>query len=419
LEPLRHISNRDFGAVIFRRTYPQITMEGGMWDEATKLYPRLGAAQHQGRMEFRFPSGARVRFAHLQYDKDVDNYQGAQIPLIGFDQAEQFSQKQFTYLLSRNRSTCGVRPYMRLTCNPDPDSWLLNFLSWWLADDGYARLSRAGKLRWFVRIEERFEWADRPEVLWERFGGRQRPLSATFIPASVYDNKILLAKDPDYLSKLMALLPVERARLLGDRNRGGNWKIRPEAGKVFNRSWFEIVQAVPSGGIECRFWDFAATEKDLKGDEPAYTAGIKIRKVGGEFFVMDCLAAQLGPAATNKLLKNTSRQDAQAAKQTRTRYMVRWEVEGGSAGKRDAANLIKLLAGLNAKGVRPQGDKLTRAKPLAVQAEAGNVKLLAGAWNERWLGHMHHQPDIKEKDIMDASAGAFLALTTTGGVWRG
>jgi len=39
LEPLRHIGNKNFGGVIFRRTSPQITNEGALWDEAGKLYP--------------------------------------------------------------------------------------------------------------------------------------------------------------------------------------------------------------------------------------------------------------------------------------------------------------------------------------------------------------------------------------------
>lgn len=42
LEPLRHIGNNDFGGVIFRRTSPQITNEGALWDEAGKLYPLVG-----------------------------------------------------------------------------------------------------------------------------------------------------------------------------------------------------------------------------------------------------------------------------------------------------------------------------------------------------------------------------------------
>src|SRR5215467_12239907 len=49
LEPLRHVGNKDFGAVIFRRTTPQITNEGALWDESIKLYPQLGAKPNPGR----------------------------------------------------------------------------------------------------------------------------------------------------------------------------------------------------------------------------------------------------------------------------------------------------------------------------------------------------------------------------------
>jgi hypothetical protein len=112
LEPLRHIGNKDFGAVIFRRTTPQITNEGALWDESGKLYPMLGAKPNQNELFWRFPSGATVSFAHLEHDKTVLNWQGSQIPLICFDELTHFTQKQFWYMVSRNRSMCGVRPYI-------------------------------------------------------------------------------------------------------------------------------------------------------------------------------------------------------------------------------------------------------------------------------------------------------------------
>lgn len=42
LEGLRHISNPNFGAVIFRRNVNQITAEGGLWDTASEIYPYAG-----------------------------------------------------------------------------------------------------------------------------------------------------------------------------------------------------------------------------------------------------------------------------------------------------------------------------------------------------------------------------------------
>ena len=163
LEPLRHINKKNFGAVFFRRIYPELTREGGAWDEAGNIYPLFGGEPNQTDLVYRFPSGAKVTFAHLQLEKTKDSWRGAQIPLICFDQLETFTESQFFYMQSRNRSArSGVRSYMRCTCNPEP-GWLANFLSWWIAEDGFADLSRVGKLRWFVRSGNEIIWADAPE----------------------------------------------------------------------------------------------------------------------------------------------------------------------------------------------------------------------------------------------------------------
>ena len=380
-----------------------------MWDESGKLYPLLGAKPNQNDLAWRFPSGARLSFGHLQHEKTKQDYQGAQIPLIGWDQLEHFTESQFFYMLSRNRSTCGVRPYIRATVNPDADSWVADFIDWWINQDtGFAINERAGVLRWFVRLGETLTWSSSREWLEEKYPNL-KPKSLTFIPASVYDNKILLAKDPGYLANLMALPLVDRERLLG-----GNWKIKPAAGKVFNEAWFEIVDAVPAGGVECRFWDFAGTAKKMAGDDPDFTASTKIRKVNGVYYVTDSTAVQEGPAEVETQFVNTSWHDASESKESGAQYLVRWEVEPGSAAKRDELRLVQMLAGLDAAGESPQGDKIVRAKPLAAQAQVGNVKLLRGPWNKMWLKHMHSQPDAKHDDIMDASSGAFTAVVTAG-----
>lgn len=418
MEPLRHVDNPDFGAVLFRQTYSQIFEEGGMWEESGRIYSYAGGEPRIGAALWRFPSGARVRFRYLQHEADKHKYQGAQIPLLCFDQLEQFSESQFFYLLGRNRSTCGVRPYVRATCNPDPESFLARFLDWWIGEDGYAREDRAGAMRHFIRAGDELTWADDPGELIEHYPAffaqvDQPPemliKSVTFVPFNVYDNPIQLRENPDYLANLLALPPVERERLLK-----GNWKVRAQAGTLFNRAWFEIVNAIPAGGVEVRFWDFAATARGMKAKDPDWTAGMRMKEVGGVYYVTDCVAVRQDPAATDRLVLATAQQDAQLAQQLGARYMVRWELEPGASGKRDAARLAKMLAGFDARPVRPQGDKVVRAKPLAAQAYAGNVKLVAGKWNEAWLRHVHHQPDWSHDDIMDASSGAFNVLAHRG-----
>ena len=47
LEPLRHVGRvANFTAVFFRRTMPQITNPGALWDESLSFYPRLGGTPH-------------------------------------------------------------------------------------------------------------------------------------------------------------------------------------------------------------------------------------------------------------------------------------------------------------------------------------------------------------------------------------
>lgn len=407
-EPLRHVQKPGFGAVIFRRTYPQIRNQGGLWDESRQIYPQTGGVARDSFLEWRWAAGGAVKFAHMQYDNDAYNWQGAQIPLLCFDELTHFSAFQFFYMLSRNRSVCGVRPYVRATCNPDATSWVAEFLAWWIDQEtGYPIPQRSGALRWFLRVGDEIVWAGSPQEL--ALGHPQIPAkSVTFIPARVQDNRILLEKDPGYLANLLALPLVERERLLG-----GNWKIRAAAGKVFNRAWFQVVEAAPSGGREVRFWDLAASEKKLGKRDPDYTVGVKLREIRtapeeARWYIVDVAAVQAGPVEVDTLMRNLASQDGRGC-------AVRWEIEGGASGKRDSARLARMLGGYDARGIAPEGDKLVRAKPLAAQVEAGNVLLLRGAWNERFLAELHAQPEAPHDDQMDAASGAFNYLTATAG----
>lgn len=417
IEALRHNGNPDFGAVIFRRTSPQITNEGGLWDESAKIYPYFRAVPKMNDHSWTFPSGAVVSFAHLQHDKNVYDWQGSQICLIGFDELTHFSQQQFFYMLSRNRSLCGVKPYIRATTNPDADSWVREFIAYWIdKDTGFPIAERAGRLRYFVRINNEIYWDDSPNTLADRFPSVEPEFvkSVAFVPSTIYDNKALLTADPSYLANLMALPVVERERLLG-----GNWNVRLEAGKFFNRAWFDIVNAVPESPdkkpIDVRFWDFAATEKKLSSDDPDFTAGVLIRYLPAirQFYVLDVVAVQSNPADTDKLFYQTLTLDAERAKRDRTRLRTRWEIEGGASGKRDSHRLTTSLAGYDAKGVRDTRDKFARARAFAIQAEAGNVKVIATGWTENFLNHLHGQPDLPHDDIMDATAGAFNEAVRT------
>jgi predicted phage terminase large subunit-like protein len=431
LEAARHTANPNFGGVIFRRTSPMITNEGGLWDESNKIYPLLGAGQKETDHSWTFPSGSVLSFSHLQHEKNKLDWQGSQICFLGFDELTHFTETQFFYMLSRNRSTCGVKPYVRCTTNPDAESWVADFISWWIDQEtGLPIAERAGKLRYFIRVNDQLKWADSPEGLEDDFRVIYDALpedvrqsasrsdfikSVTFIPSNVYDNKKLLQENPQYLANLLALPLVERERLLG-----GNWKIKATAGKVFNREWFIPAEALPKIDLVVSYWDFAATEKEIKTTtrkpDPDFSARVMIgySKVEKKWYIIDMLAVQQDPASLEKLFIQTCKLDRDRAKDLGARFMVRWEIEPGSAAKRDSYRMTTNLAGYDAKGKNFKGDKLTRARALAVQAEAGNVMLFKGSWNSEFLSHMHGQPDLPHDDIMDAAAGAFNSTIAEG-----
>lgn len=239
-----------FAAEIFRRTYPELTATGGLWPESYRIFPHIAGTPREGDLRWTFPSGARVKFSHMQYASDRFNWKGAQIPFVGFDQLELFDESQFWYLVSCNRDPSGtVRPWMFATCNPVPEDdvvggWLHRFIQWWIdPETGRAIDKRSGAVRWMLRNEAGgLDWADEPSALLRRHPPGSDPKSVTFIRSLLDDNPAFVAADPGYRGRLMLLPLVEREQALG-----GNWNARPSAGKVFNRSWFSVVDAIPVG----------------------------------------------------------------------------------------------------------------------------------------------------------------------------
>ncbi|WP_313007444.1 phage terminase large subunit [Brevundimonas vesicularis] len=400
MEPLRHIANPGFGAVFFRRSTVQVRNEGGLWDESEKLYPIIGATPREHVLSWEFPAGATVSFAHLEHDKTVLNWQGSQIPLICFDELTHFSQKQFWYMVSRNRSMCGVRPYIRATCNPDADSWVAEFIAWWIDQEtGLPIPDRAGVVRWFVRINDALVWADDPAELEAKHPGIP-PKSATFIPAKLTDNAALMAADPGYMANLLALPKVERERLLG-----GNWKIRAAAGLLFKRSWVSVVDAAPSDLRIVRGWDLAGTPK-TEGNDPDWTAGTKIGKSRstGRYIVLHHVRDRDTPHKVEALIANTASQDG-------AEVQVSLPQDPGQAGKAQVATLIKMLSAYTARATPETGDKETRFGPFSAQCEAGNVDVLRGPWNEEWFMQLESFPDAAHDDDADSTARAFNTLS--------
>ena len=196
VEALRQIHIPHYRGLILRKTYPQLSE---LIDRSYSIYSDFcpDAVYNESKHFWRFPSGAKIYFGSLAHENDRYNYQGKRYDFIDFDELTQFTFDEYSYLFSRNRpSGAGTRCYMRAQANP--------------GGIGHG---------W---VKARFITPAPPmTTIWEtvkiRFpDGReeQRRKSRIFIPSTVFDNKILLENDPDYLTRLASLPEAEKAALL-------------------------------------------------------------------------------------------------------------------------------------------------------------------------------------------------------------
>ncbi len=241
-----------YGATIFRQSYPEIIMQGGLWDESQNIFPEIGGAPNASKHRWTFPETiSQIAFRYLSHEDQLRDWGGSQIPYIGWDELTHFTRKMFIYMLTRNRIgsmkslTPGMplmRPKMRGTCNPDPDSWLAEFLEWWIDQDtGFPIPERSGVIRYMIIDQDQFVWgstreevrAKAPHVIdLPEFKGiplRDLIKSVTFIPGNIMENKELLTKNPGYLANLLSQSEEEQLRFLK-----GNWKIRTDNLSLFD-----------------------------------------------------------------------------------------------------------------------------------------------------------------------------------------
>jgi predicted phage terminase large subunit-like protein len=177
----------------------------------------------------------------------------------------------------------------------------------------------------------------------------------------------------------------------------------PEGGGLFKRSWFKIVEEIPKHRMRrVRGWDTGAT-----ADGGDYTVGARMAHdtEEGRFYVDDLIRGQWSPMDVDKNILTTTVRDGKQVSQ-------REQQEPGSAGKMVIAKRARDLAGFDYTSSPTTGDKITRASPFRAQAEAGNVYLKRGPWNEAFLQELEIFPNGKHDDQVDAVATAFNELVT-------
>lgn len=406
----------DFAAIIFRRTYTELSRPGAIMDRALQWWVPMGVPWNSQTKTFTFPSGARITFAYMQHEQDHLNYQGAEFQLTCWDELTQFPREsQFSYVgISRVRRLLGSRVPLRTLAASNPGG------------PGHT---------W---VKDKF--IGDPEA------GVEAPWP--YLPARIIDNPSI--DQETYVEGLRTLHPTVRAQLLD-----GDWRAR-DPGDYFRAEWFgplldpETDRWASSDTLRIRWWDLAASEKE----SAAKTAGVLMaRHRSGVRAVEHCRSFRATPGKRDDLIIQTAKADGPTV-------IVGLEIEGGSGGPAQFEALSKRLrmAGLRVVGARPRPgsqlsaiDKATlvrnpgsrlgkagRADPVASCLERGyqrrgesldtgspiwgidenlphthhkdGLRLFAGPWTQSYLDVVEGFPDHATCDEVDATSGAWAYL---------
>lgn len=124
MSALQYVEEEDYRALILRRTYQDLARPNAIMDRAKHwLKPFVDnktVKWNSDTKTYTFPSDATLSFGYLAHNNDLDQYQGAELQFVGFDELTQFTERQYTYLHSRLRrlENSNVPIRMRAGTNP-------------------------------------------------------------------------------------------------------------------------------------------------------------------------------------------------------------------------------------------------------------------------------------------------------------
>jgi hypothetical protein len=182
---LQYVDVPGYAAVLFRRTYTDLSLPGAIMSRAQEWLANTDAKWNDNEKQFTFPSGAVLTFSYLKGPNDKFRYQSAEFQFVGFDEITQFPEDDYTYLMSRLRRP-SVGPLSKVP----------------LRARAAANPGGVGH----VWVKKRFVDGRSPDRV--------------FIPSSLDDNPHL--DQETYEQSLSLLDPITHAQL-----RHGDWAIRP------------------------------------------------------------------------------------------------------------------------------------------------------------------------------------------------
>lgn len=369
---LQYVDVPGFAAVMFRRTYADLSLPGALMDRAHEWLQGTAARWNGNEKTWTFPSGATITFGYLETEKDKFRYQGMEVQAIFFDELTQFNESQYLYLFSRLRRLEGVDIPLRMRAASNPGG-------------------------------EGHQW------VYERFVAAGKPPDRIFIPARLEDNPYL--DQDEYRIGLSNLDDTTRAQLLE-----GLWVTDP-AGKPFKREWFNNGQnrfhtddraIVNKSVARWISWDTALKTTDAA----AYTActvgeltpdyRLNIRQVWRDKLEF--------PDLPDAILRMAQQHNADGKLRG---IVIEDKVSGTSAYQtlmRTAPEWVQNML----FAFQPSGDKIQRAQQAAVWCKRNCVQLPFASETTGWLydfeSELFGAPDVTFMDQVDSFSQIIIYL---------
>lgn len=350
LSALQYFDVPGYSAVLFRRTSPQLTGEGGLIPKAHEILAgQADATWSEQKKTYTSKEGGVIKFAHLQYDKTALDHDGMEYQLIAFDELPHFSLYQYLFLMSRLRRPRRLRIPLRVRSTGNPGG------------PGH-------------------EWVKARLV-----DNVEKKNSRLYIPATLKDNPSLNTEE--YIEQLMMLPPLERAQKLH-----GDWDAAPD-GEIFKDRHFKRYDTDPSRLVHTM--DRVILSWDCKN-------AIDTRKVAkkGESWAVGQVWGQKG---SNVYLLGEVR-GLWGGDDTIKQFQIQCDVwpmarrklvEKKAAGVYLIKRLKDVVSGI--VPINPEGTKAARGEAITPFCDAGNVWVpneILNPWVKEWLHEVLQFPAV-------------------------
>lgn len=237
-----------FNFYLFRRKSNDLKLNhlygaGGYYALLNKDIESKKARIYEQNNVVKFSNGSKIFLCHCQYEKDMYNYQGAEIHGLGIDELTHFTEKIYNFL--RGRCRLGALKI------PGPAKAFFKNLPLILCGSNPGNLGHNWVKRVFVDYQPFFKITKTHK----KDGGMIRQ----YIPAVLSDNPTLLENDPDYMDRLEGLGNPQ----LIEAMKNGNWDIT--AGGAIDDIWRREKHVlepfdIPSSWLTNRGYDWGSAK---------------------------------------------------------------------------------------------------------------------------------------------------------------